>query len=244
MSVLTTALFDFSALTLLVGRQGGHPACKKLSGGVLAWLSVWSEVQTCIPSSWCHCHSLSLASVKSRLVLPLWYWLARVDPDKGPLKGCVCVCVLYGTVCVRRLVVWLPCWWFRRNSPVWWPSSSPPSSLLAACSAQSWGSCQELHRLRSHQRLSPLVPTCDPALPIPVTSSPAINSPLSPAITPSFFHSQLIHWSSCRCDVPMSRLPGQRQSLTKQSATYELFGLLQWKQLKPGTACWFVAAYR
>jgi len=32
----------FSALTLLVGRQEGHPACKKLSGEVLAWLSVWS----------------------------------------------------------------------------------------------------------------------------------------------------------------------------------------------------------
>ena len=28
----------FSALTLLVGRQEGHPACKKLSGEVLAWL--------------------------------------------------------------------------------------------------------------------------------------------------------------------------------------------------------------
>jgi len=27
----------FSALTLLVGQQEGHPACKKLSGGVLAW---------------------------------------------------------------------------------------------------------------------------------------------------------------------------------------------------------------
>jgi len=38
----------FSALTLLVGRQEGHPACKKQSGGVLAWLSVCSEVQTCI----------------------------------------------------------------------------------------------------------------------------------------------------------------------------------------------------
>jgi len=37
----------FSALTLLVGRQEGHPACKKPSGDVLAWLSVWSEVQTC-----------------------------------------------------------------------------------------------------------------------------------------------------------------------------------------------------
>jgi len=38
----------FSALTLLVGRQEGHPAGKKLSGGVLACLSVWSEVQTCM----------------------------------------------------------------------------------------------------------------------------------------------------------------------------------------------------
>ena len=38
----------FSALTLLVGRQEGHPACKKQSGGVLAWLSVWGEVQACI----------------------------------------------------------------------------------------------------------------------------------------------------------------------------------------------------
>jgi len=38
----------FSALTLLVGQQEGHPACKKLSGGMLAWLSVWRELQTCI----------------------------------------------------------------------------------------------------------------------------------------------------------------------------------------------------
>jgi len=63
---------------------------KKPSGGVLAWSSVWSEVQTCI---WvqliCHCHSLSLASVKSRLVLYFWYRLTRVILDKGPLNGCV-----------------------------------------------------------------------------------------------------------------------------------------------------------
>jgi len=38
----------FSALMVLVGRQERHPACKKLGGRVLAWLSVWSEVQTCI----------------------------------------------------------------------------------------------------------------------------------------------------------------------------------------------------
>ena len=78
---------------LLVGWQEGHPASKKLSGVVLAWLSVWSEVQTC----WCHCHSLSLASVISRLVLPFWYRLTRSVPDKGPLNRCVCVLSLLTT---------------------------------------------------------------------------------------------------------------------------------------------------
>jgi len=33
-------LTSFSALTLLVGQQEGHPACKKLSGGVLVWVVV------------------------------------------------------------------------------------------------------------------------------------------------------------------------------------------------------------
>ena len=58
----------------------------------MAWLSVWSEVQTCIWPSWCHYHSLSLASVKSRLVLPCWYRLTWVVPEKGPLNGCMYVC--------------------------------------------------------------------------------------------------------------------------------------------------------
>ena len=93
----------FSALTLLVGQQEEHLACKKLSGGVLAWLSVWSEVQTCIWPSWCHCHSLSLASVKSRLVLPVWYRLNLGSPGKGPLNWCACACVCV-CVCVRERV--------------------------------------------------------------------------------------------------------------------------------------------
>jgi len=46
---------------LLVVRQEGHPAC-----------------------------SLSLASVKSRLVLPFWYRLTWVVLEKGPVNGCVC----------------------------------------------------------------------------------------------------------------------------------------------------------
>ena len=73
----------FCALRLLFGWQEGHQACKKLIGGVLAWLSVWIEVQTCIRPSWCHCHSPSLT--------PFWYRLTRVVSDKGPLNGCVCV---------------------------------------------------------------------------------------------------------------------------------------------------------
>ena len=56
----------------------------------------WSKVQTCIRPSWCHCHSLSLASVKSRLVLPFWYWLIWVVREKGPLSGCVYInCMLF-----------------------------------------------------------------------------------------------------------------------------------------------------
>jgi len=36
-------LYAFSALALLLGRQEGHPTCKKLSEQVQAWLSVWSD---------------------------------------------------------------------------------------------------------------------------------------------------------------------------------------------------------
>jgi len=36
---IITINYAFSALTLLVGQQEGHPACKKLSGGMLARLS-------------------------------------------------------------------------------------------------------------------------------------------------------------------------------------------------------------
>ena len=85
-----TSVCAFSALTLLVGREQGHPACEKQSGGVLGWLSAWSEVQTCIWPRWRHCHSLFLASVKSRLVLRFWYQLTQAVTEKGPLNRCVC----------------------------------------------------------------------------------------------------------------------------------------------------------
>jgi len=38
----------FGALMLLVWQQEGYLACKKLSGGMLAWLCDWIKVQICI----------------------------------------------------------------------------------------------------------------------------------------------------------------------------------------------------
>jgi len=49
-------------LTLLVGWQEGYPACKKLSGGVLAYLEQDADLHT---AQLMHRHLLSLASVKS-----------------------------------------------------------------------------------------------------------------------------------------------------------------------------------
>jgi len=55
---------------LLVGWQEGHPACKKLSGKVLVWLSVWSEVVQLmsLPP-----HHLSQSKIQNGL--SFWCWL-------------------------------------------------------------------------------------------------------------------------------------------------------------------------
>ena len=64
-SIYHTYYITFSALILLVGRQEQHPACKRLSGEVLAWLSDWNEKQMiCLWSSWCHCHPIISCLIK------------------------------------------------------------------------------------------------------------------------------------------------------------------------------------
>ena len=56
--------------------------CKKNSGGwYTPYTRLYPPIHHCIWPSWCHCHSLSLASVKSTLVLPFWYRLNRVVLD-------------------------------------------------------------------------------------------------------------------------------------------------------------------
>jgi len=81
---LSLHICAFSALTLLAGRQEEHPACKNLSGKVLAWLSVCSKVQMiCIWSSWCHCHPIISCSSKILNGLPFWCQLTQVVLEKG-----------------------------------------------------------------------------------------------------------------------------------------------------------------
>ena len=43
-------IFPFSALTLLVGRQEGHPACKKLDVGLLVVMTDWSFARLISPA--------------------------------------------------------------------------------------------------------------------------------------------------------------------------------------------------
>ena len=81
---------------------------------MLAWLSAWSEVQTCICPSWYHYHSLSLASVKSRLIFSFLVLAHPGNHGKRAVK-CVCVCVC---VCVTIFSTALRDW-LGRTSLKW-----------------------------------------------------------------------------------------------------------------------------
>jgi len=80
----------FSALTLLVGRQEGHLACKKTFEWWGTGMVICLERDADLHMAQLMPLPLSLAAVKSRLVLPFWHRLTRVVPEKGPLYGCAC----------------------------------------------------------------------------------------------------------------------------------------------------------
>jgi len=72
--------FPFSALTLLVGRQEGHPACKITS----CWF-VGDDNLTSFSSMLSPPTPSSLAPIKSRMET-FWYRLTQVHLEKWPLK--------------------------------------------------------------------------------------------------------------------------------------------------------------
>jgi len=66
----------------LFGQWEEHLVHKKLSDEALVWLSVWSKVQMIAYGPADASATSSLASVKSRMVLPFWYRLTEVVPEK------------------------------------------------------------------------------------------------------------------------------------------------------------------
>ena len=82
----------FSALTVLVGYQEEHVACKKLSAMMLVSLYVWSEVEMlCIWSSWCHCHPIISCFIKIEIALTFLVPSYPGCPEKRPLNVCLFV---------------------------------------------------------------------------------------------------------------------------------------------------------
>jgi len=72
------AAFAFSALTLLVGRQEGHPACKKRVVG--CWRGYLSGVRSDLHMTKQMPLPLTMScSSKSRLVLPSWFYLSGIS---------------------------------------------------------------------------------------------------------------------------------------------------------------------
>jgi len=105
-------VFAFGVLTLFVGHQEEHLACKKLSDEVLAWSSVWSKVQMiCIWSSWCHCHPVISCFVKIQIALTFMVLACPGCSEKEPIKRGVCVycmcslCVYLCDLCVHAFML-------------------------------------------------------------------------------------------------------------------------------------------
>ena len=89
---VTCGCVAYSALTLLVGRQEGHPACKTLEwrdAGVVICLEQGADLHLAqlmpLPLT-VSCFS------KIQIGFTCWYRLTRVVPEKGPLNRCVRVC--------------------------------------------------------------------------------------------------------------------------------------------------------
>jgi len=86
------------ALTRLVGRRKGTRSVKNRVVG--CWRGYLSGARCRLAYGPADATAtMSLASVKSRLVLHFWYQLTCVVPEKGPLNGCAGVRQTAGGAC-------------------------------------------------------------------------------------------------------------------------------------------------
>jgi len=120
--------FCLSASTLSVKHQEEHLPCKKLNDYVLAWLSVWREVQMiCIWSNWCHCHPIICCFIK---IQNDWTFLVHAYPGcpgqkEKAVKRCLLVCpsfttplILYSQLC-KVCMLFSDCCW--KGRVMCWP---------------------------------------------------------------------------------------------------------------------------
>ena len=87
-----TSYMKTSRLSLLRAWLGGRKSIRPVKNWVAGcWLGYLSRARCRLAygSADATVTHLSLASVKSWLVLPFWYWLTQVVPEKGPLNGCM-----------------------------------------------------------------------------------------------------------------------------------------------------------
>jgi len=93
----------FSALTLLIERQEGHPACKKTEwcgAGVAICLERGADLHTA------QLMPLPLTvSCFSKIQIGFTFLVPAHpgSPGKGPLNGCLCVCLVQVSVCQKHL---------------------------------------------------------------------------------------------------------------------------------------------
>jgi len=148
------------------------------------WAAVCSKVQTCRWSSWCHCHSLSLASVKSRLALPCWHrrltWVVLENRAAKWMLLLVIKCFQHSLKTFARVVnSWLTilsslsCWPRFVTLTIWshWPCYHADHPAL----------CDDNAAVCSVQELLPVVIT------VIITATPILTSTVSWHFTASQF---------------------------------------------------------
>jgi len=83
----------------LDGRKGIRPV--KNCSGVLAWSSVWSEMQTCILAQLMPLPLTDSCFSKIQIGLTFLVLDHPGSPGKGPLNVCVCMCVLFNWMSIN-----------------------------------------------------------------------------------------------------------------------------------------------
>jgi len=92
--------------------QEGHPACRKQSGGVLLWFCLERGADLHIAQLMPLSITVSCFS-KIQIGFTFWYRPTWVVPDKGPLNGCVCVCLHEDS---HSWFSWSKTWWVMGTS--------------------------------------------------------------------------------------------------------------------------------